>query len=143
MAAASRSPSPTKMLGGSRLSPTEHQKTAPSPPPVPKLLTVELILRTWQALGMKRALKENEYIRVDEKIFVPVDPDAPPPPPPPPPCGPPCRAAACGSLTTLEEQDGLRPKVKVDEVLGRVDHVRAVVGADDAVPCGAAAQEGA
>ena len=75
MAAASRSPSPTKMPGGSRLSPTEHQKTAPSLPPVPKLLTVELILRTWQALGMKR-VKENEYIRVDEKIFVPVDPDA-------------------------------------------------------------------
>ena len=94
MAAASRSLSPTKMLGGSRLSPTEHQKTAPSPPPVPKLLTVELILRTWQALGMKRALKENEYIRVDEKIFVPVDPDAPPPPPPPAPPPQPTQPAA-------------------------------------------------
>jgi hypothetical protein len=35
----------------------------------------------------------------------------------------------------LEEQDGLRPKVKVDEMFGRVDHVRAEIRADDAVPC--------
>ena len=37
-------------------------------------------------------------------------------------------------LARLEDQDGLRPQVKVDEVLRRVHHVRAVVRADHHVP---------
>lgn len=41
----------------------------------------------------------------------------------------------------LEEQDGLRPKVEVDEILGRVDHVRAEVGANHHMPCRAARPE--
>lgn len=49
-----------------------------------------------------------------------------------------CCQPVLATSTALEDQDGLRPKVKVDEVLGRVDHVRAVVCADDHVPCRAA-----
>ena len=67
-----------------------------------------------------------------------------PPGAPPPPLLPPlasCSSPTCPSrLARLKDQDGLRPQVEVDEVLGRVDHVRAEICADHDVPCRAAAK---